>query len=240
MAGTQVYMIDLDKALQQNGCPICNIGIIAEHRHIGFFLHENVNDGQARADLLRSWGFCNLHAWRLQEFEQREYQDGSKNAIIYESMLARAVKIAQMASTRLDNNLQTSGFFPRPKPVGISDLFSPSQACPICIVTRDAQRFNLNLLVQNLADPGFLARYQAGDGLCLPHFAEALDLPQEKNLLQKLCALQIERMSELHQRLTSYIDKHEYRNRESYTREESSAWIKAVALMAGNKSREWA
>jgi len=35
--------------------------------------------------------------------------------------------------------------------------------------------------------------------------------------------------------LTSYVEKHDYQNKESYTEEELDSWIKAVQIMAGNK-----
>jgi len=235
MNGPDILTLDLYESLKQPGCPICNAGVIAERRYMGFFLREYVNDVQARIKLQNSWGFCNLHAWQLQELELYESNDGLGNAILYEWMVARTIISTKKVKQQLMQNLKTAYFNFKSKPADVTETFRKTQECPVCSVSINSKSFHLETLVQKLAEDEFIKRYNASDGLCLQHFIQALDLPVDRNLLQILCDLQISRMSNILNNLNSYIGKHDYQNKEAYTADEEAALIKAVSLMAGNK-----
>lgn len=233
MEGPDIFVINLTNATEQPGCPVCNIGVAAEQRYMRHFLHEYVNDIEARKKLYKSWGFCNRHAWQLQELEVNEYKDGLKNAILYEWMLARAIKETKEAIIKLNQNVKQSAFWFKNEPARITEALQRQQICPICQVSIESQNFHLELLVKNLNETGYLECYKASDGLCLQHFIQALDIPLEKELLVKLCDMQIKKLGNIHQDIKSYIEKHDYQNQDEYTKDEQSAYIKAVAFMAG-------
>jgi hypothetical protein len=216
-------MLDLNDALQKPGCPICNIETTAEQRYMRYFLHEYVNDMGTRLRLQGSWGFCQEHAWRLQAIELYSYEDGLKNAIIYEWMLDRAINTTKKVKGRLRNktNKPTLGFWSKPEP--ITKVYQKTNLCPVCYVVMDSKDYNLELLVKNLADDRFLASYKASDGLCLRHFVQALELSAEESLLEILCDLQIDRMTRIYKELNGYINKHDYKNESPYTAAEQKA-----------------
>jgi|GEM_PF-6910223 len=234
MSIPKIFQIDLDQTLEQTGCPICNVGIIAEQRHMGFLLHENANSSHVHNALHRSWGFCNLHAWRLLAFEEQSYQDGVKNAMLYEGLLNQVIKATQKAAVHLGSTIKSSFFSFKPKHMDHNGIFHPSQVCPICKVVDESQQFHLNMLVRNLEDERFLAHYKNSDQICLPHFVAALDMPLDKNLLHKLSGLQNEKLQRLKEDLTTYIDEHEYSCQQEYTLAEQEAVIKAISFLAGN------
>lgn len=231
-----IFIVELNKALRTPGCPICNIRDQASDRYFRFFLHENVNDVATRIILQGSLGFCKKHAWQCQEMEARDYQDGMKHGILYEWLLQTILKkIPEIKQNLLAPEEPQSRFWQKKKSGQNSSPLTRTRYCPVCVSENEAERLYLRLLINGLSDAKILTAYQAGDGLCLPHFIKAMNLEIEKEPLLMLCDLQMARIKGLIPHLTSYVEKHDYQNQESYTEEELDSWIKAVQIMAGNK-----
>lgn len=231
-----IFIVELNKALRTPGCPICNIRDQASDRYFRFFLHENINDVATRIILQGSLGFCKKHAWQCQEMELRDYQDGMKHGILYEWLLQTILKkIPEIKQNLLVPEEPQSRFWQKKKPGQNSSPLTRTRYCPVCVSENEAERLYLRLLINGLSDAKILTDYQAGDGLCLPHFIKAMNLEIEKEPLLMLCDLQMTRIKGLIPHLTSYVEKHDYQNKESYTEEELDSWIKAVQIMAGNK-----
>lgn len=231
-----IFMVELNRALRTPGCPICNIRDQASDRYFRFFLHENVNDVATRIIMQGSLGFCKKHAWQCQEMEARDYQDGMKHGILYEWLLQTIVKkIPEIKQNLLTTEEPQPRFWQKKKPEPKPSPLARTSYCPVCVSEDEAERLYMQILVNGLADASVLAAYQAGDGLCLPHFLRAMNFEIDKEQLLKLCDLQTARIKGLINHLTSYIEKHDYQNKESYTEEELDSWIKAVQLVVGNK-----
>lgn len=231
-----IFMVELNRALRTPGCPICNIKVQASDRYFRFFLHENVNDVATRIILQGSMGFCKKHAWQCQEMEARDYKDGMKHGILYEWLLQTILnKIPEIRQSLLAPEEPQPRFWQKKKPASKPSPLARTRYCPVCVSESEAENLYLRILVNGLADASVLAAYQAGDGLCLPHFLRAMNLEIEKEHLLKLCDLQMARIKGLIPHLTSYVEKHDYQNKEPYTEEELASLIKAVQLMVGNK-----
>lgn len=228
--------IDLNQALHSPGCPICNIIKIESNRYFRFFLHENVNDFSTRVRLYDSLGFCKRHAWQCQQMELHQYQDGMKHGILYEWLLKTVHPRIQEIKQNLSAIEETKPKFwqlkkPKPEPSPMARI----QDCPACVSENQSAELYLEILVKGLANANLRSDYQKGDGLCIPHFLQAVELEIEKEHLLRLCDLQIARITGLVKSLTSYVNKHDYQNHEPYTQEEHNSWVNAVQLMVGNK-----
>ncbi len=228
--------IDLNQALHSPGCPICNIKAIESNRYFRFFLHENVNDVSTRVRLYDSLGFCNRHAWQCQTMELQQYKDGMKHGILYEWLL----KTVQPRIQEIKQNLSApettrSRFWQHKKSESEPSPMARNQDCPACVSENYSVELYLETLVKGLSNAKLRTEYLKGDGLCIPHFLQAINLEIEKEHLQRLCDLQIDRINGLLSSLTSYVNKHDYQNHEPYSQEELESWTKAVQLMVGNK-----
>src|SRR3989441_3067414 len=56
-------------ACAQRGCPACRCVRESGRLHLDALIYEQVTDADTRRRLRASWGFCNMHAWRLLEIE---------------------------------------------------------------------------------------------------------------------------------------------------------------------------
>ena len=62
----------LERACEQEGCPLCRLARAQERRWLWMLLWENVNDPGVRDRIAVSWGFCRRHAWELAYLERRD------------------------------------------------------------------------------------------------------------------------------------------------------------------------
>ncbi|MCR4399309.1 MAG: DUF6062 family protein [Syntrophomonadaceae bacterium] len=188
-----------------------------------------------RAALRESWGFCRQHAWQLQELEAVEYGDGLKHAIVYEWMLRLVASAIQQVRLDLCGPGQGARRWWRRTHRRPESALTRRQQCPACLAATQSERLYLAALVQGLGDDTIRSAYLAGDGLCLPHFAAAMELNVTRERLLELCEMQLARVAALREQLAAYVDKHDYRNTTPCTAAELRAWIDAVQLMAGNR-----
>jgi len=236
MFAPKILQIDLKQALKQNGCPICNTNLIAEQRYIRSILRKNGAEGQDSLIRLDCWGICQRHRWLLHEIAQHEFQDSPDNTLLYSEMLSRAIKATKSAAVQLNNNIKSSALIFRPKLSALTEAFGSSQPCQVCTVVNQSQLFHLEMLIKNLADEHFTAKYEASDQLCMPHFIAAMELPLERSLLQKLCDLQIGHLMRLQYELTACTD--EINGHGQDIPGGSSAWTQTITFLAGNSRHE--
>lgn len=234
-----IYSLTINTALSMPGCPVCNVGEMAGERYLWFLIHEYVNDPTLRLHLQESWGFCPLHTHQLKVIEKQQYNnDLLGNAILLQWLLSTAISRSQSVLEEITAGQKVNGVFGKTrKPKSPASGFKRTRMCPACQVSKSSQEHNLKILVANLSNDEFLQKYRESEGLCLPHFVEALALEAEQKCLQILIEEQIKRMQKLVDCLTGYIDKHDYRNKEGYTTEEEQAVSRAVKMVAGNLPR---
>jgi hypothetical protein len=72
--------IYIDETLQHRGCPLCYLGAMDVLCYQWYLLSERVTSPTTHDKLESSWGFGNLHAWLVQEMNQRLNQDGMSTA----------------------------------------------------------------------------------------------------------------------------------------------------------------
>jgi hypothetical protein len=189
---------DLIEAFGQPGCPVCRLATEAVDAYLTSVCYEQVNDLDLREQLRSAGGFCRVHAERF--IKQRLGQLAS--AIVYRDVLNTARK--RLAAGQ--------GFGGRSK---LAALFGGGKSrptappCPGCEAETEAEGRYLATLRTRLVDPKVRERYQAGDGLCLPHIDQALQVDDDG--ARALAAAAVEMLGTIVADLDEYIRKHDYR-----------------------------
>jgi Family of unknown function (DUF6062) len=232
----------LDEALRHRGCPLCYLGAIDVLRYLWYLLYECVTSPTTHDKLESSWGFCNVHAWLVQEMNWRLNQDGMSTANLCEWQIDRFREILAKHLDRYRRHSPAPCRFGRraPKPwlaqAILTDL-TPAAECPACVVRRDGERAAISALVEFLRDrQDIRAQYQQSFGLCLSHFKAFLErVAAEDDVLEFVIGVQIERLTALSSELGEYLRKHDYRFSHEAYGEERDAFIRATEVLAGAK-----
>lgn len=189
----------LIEAFGQPGCPVCRLSTEAVDAYLTSVCYEQVNDLDLREQLRSAGGFCRPHAERF--IKQRLGQLAA--AIVYRDVLNTARKRLASGWTGRGRSM-LAGLFGRGRP---SVRTIPK--CPGCEVEAEAENRYLSTLRNRLRDATVRAKYQAGDGLCLPHIDQALQTDDPG--AEALAEAAVEMLGVIVADLDEYIKKHDYR-----------------------------
>lgn len=240
-------MIDLMAAslirvCQEPGCPMCSARRRAEAQYIDGILWEGVSDGDYRAKLKRSLGFCPPHAWSLQATEDTHWSDGLGTSLIYQDLTLRVIEaLANYTETQA---AQSGGlgrwltrllrsFWPTVPVRKLPTQLRPQQMCPVCAIGQSAEKRFFHTLLDGYQTGAVRVAFCRSDGLCLGHLRQALNQanPEETAFL---VGLTLEKLRPLAADLAEYERKHAWHFRdEPKCEREQHAWVRAVAFFAG-------
>jgi hypothetical protein len=192
---------DLIEAFGQPGCPVCRLTAESVDAYLTAVCYEQVNDLDLREQLRSAGGFCRAHAERF--LRQRLGQLAS--AIVYRDVLSTARKRLAGESGQLGRSKLATLLSGRR---GRREART-GPACPGCDVEAEAEERYLAALRRRLPDPAVRERYEAGDGLCLPHIDQALQADDEGT--RALAEAAVAMLGTLVAELDEYIRKHDYR-----------------------------
>lgn len=238
----EIVTADLKQAMQNRGCPVCNVQRNQANDYIQLFIWERVTDGGVRDRLLKSLGFCPQHTQLLVETERKMLGSATAVNLVYEHM-------ARAAMTRLERwqpppvespwralLKRLRRFLHREQPSPRHRL--RYSACPLCELNRQATAFALDALFSELDNgkESMLTAYASSDGICLDHLQAGLDELGEqfprgaKHLIQDM----LQRLQIRQELMTEYIRKKgwEYQN-ERVSPEEARAWREALVFFTG-------
>lgn len=215
---------------------MCRLRFNCADRYLENLLWEYVNDPGVRGSIRRARGFCHEHAWILagkgsalgvaiiadDVFQGllRMLESASREAIpswtirrLWRSLIPRrAASIASALAARL----------------------SPQSACPACAQAGIAEQAGIGTLLESLAGEGTLmADYERSEGLCLPHFRQALSEVRDGQALAVLVRLQRAIWDRLARQLRESIRKSDYRFQGEPWGGEAGAWRRALAALSG-------
>ncbi len=254
-----MFTLDLRQAFREAGCPICRLRAKMDGRHLYNLLYENVTDGTTRMHIARSKGLCQEHAWELQAIEQEHWGNGLGVGIIYEDLASHVVGTlsAYLAANpepraarqaRLRERLERSGFIRqwlgrrllRPSPAdSLLESLAAVEPCRVCELIGGLVEIKVGWLVEELADPEFLALYAASDGLCLPHLRRALALARDEEAVRWLAEVALNRLAPLAADAAEYVRKIDWSNRHEPKHPwEQVSWVRAVAFFSGEARAE--
>ena len=209
---TSIY---LSEALEKPGCPICRLVESAERQVIKNILYEYVNDPGVRGEIRRSWGLCTHHAWLFLRLALSPETAGMLGAaIIYEDVVSELLDRLSGSEVPLDD-----------------------ATCPVCRAARETEDIYVAEFRRCYnVSPGFRTLYaQAPAILCRRHLALVLQ-GLSKEARDTLLEQQRAKLIDVRMRLSSLINKHDYRNKEPITRREQEALWEAVEALRGRET----
>jgi hypothetical protein len=230
------YYHDIREALGQPGCPFCRLLSRSADRYLDAVLWEMVNDSDVRAELNQARGYCQQHSWMLVR----------AGAALGVAILTRDViktLLGVLATNRIEDvrspvlqGLRRSldkGAVSRAPATLMAEL-SPQAPCPACAHSLSLEKDFVETLLAHLDGPGALAQaYRGSDGLCLPHFRQALAQAASSTDARTLIAAQQVVWEQLHAELSEFIRKKDYRFRDEPFGDEKDAWRRALESIAG-------
>lgn len=176
---------DLRDTLTQPGCPVCRLKADSTDRFLDSLLWESVNDPDRRQKIRQARGFCHKHTWRL-------VRPGASLgvAIITRDVLQSVLEAIGSATFRALSfwslrraHEAISLKQPTTATAELVAQLEPQTRCTACAWAEKMEGIYLMTLLSNLlGEDDLLAAYEASDGLCLPHFRQALILVRSKNI----------------------------------------------------------
>jgi len=257
-------LLDLIRAFQQAGCPVCNLAMVSERRYLTALVWENVNDPYIRDRLGASRGFCPRHAWQLRHVEELIMASHLGTGIIYEDMASR---VRTDLDALIASRKELIGQRPRGVlralitrlrdacdllalngPVGrafscmaandLSTPLAPGRNCPLCDHVGYMVTTNLQSLLRGCAHEDVRRAYRASDGLCLLHLRQLLSTARPDQEQQVLFLLEVvrDKLNAWLPLLSEHLRKHIFQYRdEPQTAEEQTSWLRVLAFMAGEE-----
>jgi hypothetical protein len=238
--GRTMSFYDLRDALGQPGCAICRLKAQAVEQYLDGLLWESVNDPGLRANIRQARGFCHVHAWGL-------VRNGASVgvAIIMQDVLQTLLKTLEGAQfqelpplslRRVQERLDPGQ--PAAATAELIAQLNPQAPCPACAQVEKMESIYLHTLVEHLLGEGdLIAAYAASDGLCLPHFRQALSRVRDEAVFEALVDAQRSIWERLVGHLAEIIRKSDDRFRHEPHGEELGGALRAIAALSGPRPR---
>jgi hypothetical protein len=230
----------LRDAATEGGCPICTLALRSVARYLDATLYENVNDPRTRDAVVAARGYCNEHSWQLRELPAAlgtalMYRDIVRR--VAESLAERAPRarpsiFAPPGAGMLDRLAALTGGAERGSR---DDTADPHVACPACTVRARYEKVYLGALLDHVADEEMVEALRSGGGLCLVHLDLAIATSRDAGALERLLAVQRDCMLALHDELSEFVRKNDYRFSGEGMGAERDSWIRAIEMVAGKK-----
>jgi hypothetical protein len=227
--------IELVKALNLEGCPICRMIEQASRRRLHTLYHEYVNDLRVRVKLHRSRGFCNWHAWLSTEDPWNDLGI----AIIYEGLLNQEIREIE----ELQKVLPTSKKWVQRLPFvnsykrwkGLFKRWQTRTHCPICQSNLGSALYYLSQLIDFLSEEELQNHFRASQGLCLGHFRMLVEHYAQHPHLPAAINIQLEKYRTLSRELEEFCRKYDYRFHDEPRGAEQDSWKRVIEQFAGKR-----
>ncbi|GMV37678.1 MAG: hypothetical protein AMXMBFR61_21860 [Fimbriimonadales bacterium] len=193
---------DLLQAMSDEGCPVCTVIRAAAQRRIETQFHELVNDEAVRARLRHSGGLCTAH---LEDY----------------ITLGDPLGLSIIAKDLLLHEVQQLGRGRR-----------TTRRCPICADMEDHAKRTCADLARLLVQPAWRARYEASEGLCIPHLSELLRLC-DAGTAEWVAKVERSKLASLTEALELVIRHHDYRYQREPWGDEVGSWKQALRKLCG-------
>ena len=203
--------IYLREAIQESGCPVCRILKKYEEDIIGQILYEHVNSPSVREKFAESLGLCPYHAWKLKEIAySNPLYGGLGVAIIYEHMLSIYIN-----SLKSKKNLE-------------------EKKCYLCDLVEIKEQHTIEALSDRFSE--LIEDYKNSKAiLCKKHYEELMSLLRKRSpeLTEELRKIQIKKLETLKSLVKAFIEKFDYRSKETPTEREATSVLKAIESLKG-------
>lgn len=231
---------ELRDAATRGGCPICALVLETVARYLDATLYENVNDPRTRDAVVGARGYCNEHSWQLKGMPAalgtalmyRDIVRRVAESLAERTPRARPTIFTAAGAGMLDRLAALAGSTER---VSRDDIADPHVDCPACAERARYEKLYLGALLDYAGDEEMVAALRSGGGLCLVHLDQAIATSRDGDALDRLLDVQRACMLSLHDELSEFIRKNDYRFSGEGMGAEKDSWIRAIALVAGKK-----
>lgn len=246
--------VDLIEACKGPGCPVCVLGLSTARRYIDFVLYERVNDPDTRAEWRAARGYCNRHAWLMAAQHVRSLSVAIlERAAIQEILDVLAGGLAgglsqDVVAVLAESNPRGVGravqrwllgraetHAPSYRARNLADALEPQVVCPVCAQQEALEESALVSLLNDIGDAAMVHAVERSDGLCLPHFRQALAQAQDDAACARLVDLQRAHFERLCDELSEYIHKSTHPHTAERFGGEGDSWLRAIGALAGHK-----
>ena len=226
--GKHTSYYELRDAQRKAGCAICRLAYRGADRYLDSILYEAVLDPQVRQRLTDSRGFCARHTRMLLQKPGRALGI----ALIYRDILR---DIADSAQATEPSKLRTLWRRLRgDRGQSASQIVHDwSDECPACVIEERTARRHINLLLAHLQDEELFEAYAEGEGLCLPHFLQAIALASDSETWRLLVTPQIDRYRHMLSELDEFIRKRDHRFEHEPYGPEGDVWLRVMNAVNG-------
>lgn len=231
---------DLLDACKKGGCPICTLALQLVARYLDTTIYENVNNPSNRDAVVRARGYCNDHAWQLTEMHA-----GFGAALMYRDVLRHVAEELERPGAEglaifgeapdggsLLGRFLAAGSPPAAREHSVAD---PHRDCPACHERDRHELIFLGTLLEHLGDEAMAGALRAAGGLCFVHLDRVPAASRDNAAITRLLAIQRECLGALHEELSEFIRKHDYRFHEEGMGAEGTSWRRAIAMAAGQR-----
>lgn len=213
---------DLEEAFEKEGCALCRISTHAVKRALAHVLYDMVNDPGVRHQVRASLGYCNRHAWQLQELGG----NALGLALLYRDAVLELQdqlnKIKPPSARQRIESLREQG----------ARATVPRAECPGCVQQREIENHHTDSLLRALADPTFREKFNASDGLCRLHLGRALKTTPDGVTFDTLLQAQRDIHTRLIGELNEFIRKNDFRFQSEGFGQEADSWVRAIGLIS--------
>ncbi len=234
--------IELKESLKMDGCPVCNTMSRSIDKYFEFLLYEYALDAAVHKKTLASFGMCNTHTYLLKEAEEKLKSDGLNISVLYETLFQKEEKL--LAKIEGKEFVEKSGHlsvfrkrrdFAAYKKGILSELIA-SGICPGCQHQKESESFYTHEIIRLYKDGEFRSKYENEKILlCRRHFLFIINEAEEIQTLKYFVAEQKKKISLLHQLLSGFIEKHDYRLKSGMTDDERNSWERALEYFGSKK-----
>lgn len=216
---TPLGYYDLLEAFAQPGCALCRLLEHDVDRFLDNLLYEYPTDPTTQNAFRASRGLCHEHSWQL-----TRYNSALAVAVLYNAALDELLNISEKTPPEKGR---------RGKSSPLADALEPTKPCPACVVRSDSEKRYLNVIGEYIAGDRLRDAFAKSDGLCLPHFREALSTSTPDSA-RTLTAIQREKWAALKGEVETFLHKMDaHYHQEIGT--EATSWLRALARLAGEK-----
>lgn len=219
---------DLVDMFENPGCAVCNLLLRDADRSLDHILYELTLDADIHRAFRARRGLCNEHSWLALQYKGMSLGV----AILYKVALDEVLQVIE--ETPPDGDTGGPRLFDLRRKPGKESLLAkclePTEPCIVCKLVAEAEEHYIRVLSEHVADSRLSAAYQSSDGLCLPHFRQALLSTPDPSRRRQLVSIQKTIWSRLQADLKGMIDKSNYLHNHEITQVEGISWRRAIRI----------
>ncbi len=235
---------DLLDAMKHHCCPVCAVLEERMERAVKVTLQEGISDDVLRKQFLGANGYCNHHAWKLQQAGHpvtqsslyRELFQAHREALD-RFLQQRQVKVVEDKRKTFARIRELFQKFTRPKteisePIKLQ--FLSGRRCPLCESSALSEARYVEAVAEYYEhDEQFRERYRNRGVLCQPHLWMMMENHGYRRVVEEIVVIQQDRLESHIDQLHGFVRQAALKHSEEDRELDRSSWVHAIRLDVG-------